>query len=1216
MSQPEGSEEFIRDVFPAELEEINKRRRRLHFTEIPSDRTTSTKLGLIGLALSGGGIRSATFSLGVIQALAKHGLLKTVDYLSTVSGGGFIGSCLSSLLNDKDVGPEQDRFPLHYKVGTKEPLAVGQLRQGARYLAPGGVLDKLRIPALILRGVLSNLLIFLFLILLFVSVTEFVYEVGTRVRLRFGYLVLLGVVAFVSLVIASPLLSRFLHVRSSWARRNLLEMTFTVILVALLCIVFLVPMLLLVDQSFDTSWSDVKKSITANLMRPFEPRDYLQWLMIFALLVMFMLAGRASQHVTRLGGKITLFVLGLLGPAFLFLIYIALLTMVVDSPFITAKELFTLDAIYANKLDEMDQVSPDLRREFKDNQVRLAKTAQVITLESDLRWLIHDGGRGFALMLEQGGVSVYPDYQYALNRGSIPPDLRAALMRKGYRLGTQARSLPELRDNHFKIIGSHVYWIVHDPTSGEWSLEQIVAGPTLAEILQRISYTIQISDMSTGVLIRESVSLSDDDLGQAIRFVEQANPHDVVLLVDNSAPPFADQEGFRRTFREALEEALVSLRPTVRMAVFWFDEHVYEAGALEALTTETKQALLQRLFGDGAETLPRVDFQGQRSNSPAALARAMRELRENGRDWVRKSIVLVSDGVIAVTSDHHDTDLQDWIEQEFAHDAQTVGIRLYGITLSKQAKFDLFTTMARKTGGAYYPVFESRTGVSFEDISGAMKNVKASAGSHLVSPFDQVTITDRERGTRYALTRAKDGIRIHAILRDYEQLTPAGLADLPGRWRNVFRDNGIELGDGATIAQISDTRWEVQDPYRYTIRRIGRRLKIRRGIEDWGEGLGGLLEGSIPPSIWDGRTDWVLLGVFGVLLIYWLSVDINLTAAHSFYRDRLSKAYLFRVTGSGAVIHHDNQRLSTLNSEGSAAPYHLINVALNLQGSKDPSLRGRVCDFFIFSKHYIGSLTTGFLKTWDMERYDGNLDLGTAMAISGAAAAPNAGVTTKKSLVFIMTLLNIRLGYWLPNPRVASDASWFTRLGLRRGPGPKYVLKESLGHLDAEGRYVNVSDGGHVENLAIFELLRRRCKFIISVDGERDNNMRFGGLVKLLLYARIDLGIEIDIDLDPIRKDEHGLSSKHWALGTIRYADGEIGYLLYIKSSLTGDEYEYIRKYRSENPSFPHESTAEQFFTEARFEAYRGLGYYIGDQLFSNNEALGEFKSLKQQPSG
>ncbi len=162
---------------------------------------------------------------------------------------------------------------------------------------------------------------------------------------------------------------------------------------------------------------------------------------------------------------------------------------------------------------------------------------------------------------------------------------------------------------------------------------------------------------------------------------------------------------------------------------------------------------------------------------------------------------------------------------------------------------------------------------------------------------------------------------------------------------------------------------------------------------------------------------------------------------------------------------------------------------------------------------------------------------------------------------------------------------------------------------------MNVSDGGHIENLGIFELLRRRCRFIIVIDGERDSEMRFGGLVKLMLYARIDLGIEIKIDLDPLRKDDSGLSSKQWALGTIRYADGETGHLLYVKSSLAGDEYEYIRKYRSENPMFPHETTGEQFFTEARFEAYRGLGYHIGSKLFSNDDEFDDLKILKEQRS-
>src|SRR5262245_42042528 len=54
------------------------------------------RASLVGLSLSGGGIRSATFNLGALQGLAKHRLLTRLDYISTVSGGGYIGSWLSA----------------------------------------------------------------------------------------------------------------------------------------------------------------------------------------------------------------------------------------------------------------------------------------------------------------------------------------------------------------------------------------------------------------------------------------------------------------------------------------------------------------------------------------------------------------------------------------------------------------------------------------------------------------------------------------------------------------------------------------------------------------------------------------------------------------------------------------------------------------------------------------------------------------------------------------------------------------------------------------------------------------------------------------------------------------------------------------------------------------------------------------------------------------
>ena len=108
--------------------------------------------------------------------------------------------------------------------------------------------------------------------------------------------------------------------------------------------------------------------------------------------------------------------------------------------------------------------------------------------------------------------------------------------------------------------------------------------------------------------------------------------------------------------------------------------------------------------------------------------------------------------------------------------------------------------------------------------------------------------------------------------------------------------------------------------------------------------------------------------------------------------------------------------------------------------------------------------------------------------------------------------------------------------------------------------------------------------------------MHFHGLATLIRTARIDLGINIVIDLDDLRLDTRGYSSAHLAVGQINYpGEQEPGYLLYLKSSCTADEDEVIGEYRHRSPTFPHETTADQFFTEGQFEAYRALGQHIGE---------------------
>jgi hypothetical protein len=195
-----------------------------------------------------------------------------------------------------------------------------------------------------------------------------------------------------------------------------------------------------------------------------------------------------------------------------------------------------------------------------------------------------------------------------------------------------------------------------------------------------------------------------------------------------------------------------------------------------------------------------------------------------------------------------------------------------------------------------------------------------------------------------------------------------------------------------------------------------------------------------------------------------------------------------------------------------------------------------------------------------------------------------------------MTILNVRLGWWLGNPR---------RDGPSSRPGPKFALKSLLGELfalsDGRSAYVNVSDGGHFDNLGIYELVRRRCPFIIACDAEADPFFRFEGLGGAIRKCRADFGVEIIINPTHIRGSKH-----HCVLGTIEYPDAPMGQLLYIKASLTGDEPEDVQQYSTAHDTFPHESTGDQFFSESQFESYRQLGIH---------EIRSVFEGVQSRPS-
>jgi hypothetical protein len=220
------------------------------------------------------------------------------------------------------------------------------------------------------------------------------------------------------------------------------------------------------------------------------------------------------------------------------------------------------------------------------------------------------------------------------------------------------------------------------------------------------------------------------------------------------------------------------------------------------------------------------------------------------------------------------------------------------------------------------------------------------------------------------------------------------------------------------------------------------------------------------------------------------------------------------------------------------------------------------------------------------------LSLGTVMATSGAALSPNMGFHTSSAVAFLLTLFNVRLGQWFFNPARMVKGDRIPRLSLF------YLYYELFGLTKETSRYVYLSDGGHFENLGLYELIRRECEYIIVSDASEDGEYRFGDLGGAIEKCRVDFGVEItDLKTEKIRLEgDTGLSTGHWTQGKIRYKN-KTGVIVYLKPSLTGDEPADVRSYRATHVAFPHQSTGDQWFDEAQFEAYRALGYHIGSEL-------------------
>jgi len=381
-----------------------------------------------------------------------------------------------------------------------------------------------------------------------------------------------------------------------------------------------------------------------------------------------------------------------------------------------------------------------------------------------------------------------------------------------------------------------------------------------------------------------------------------------------------------------------------------------------------------------------------------------------------------------------------------------------------------------------------------------------------------------------------------------------------------------------------------------------------------------------------GSAPAALPGWHWVALLVWVAVfgwfvNLNYISVHRFYRDRLMETFMPDISSAlrnrtGKAVGADSATLQQVaDPDDPRGPFPIVNTNVILVDSKEPVYSQRGGDNFILTPLYCGSNATGWRRT--PEYMDGQMTLATAVAISGAALNPNSGVggeglTRNRVLSLVMYLLNLRLGYWACHPH--------PRLHPWHGPNHFHPGLYAVGNaLKMPGigfterhHFLQLSDGGQFENMAVYELVRRRLGLIIVCDGGEDADFTFSDFQTTVRRIDSDFGAKVSVhpsaspdQMIPGAAEEAkypmgaDFSKRGYMICTIHYRGGGTGILLYLKSTLIDNVSFRVKGYKAQYKEFPDQSTVDQFFDEVQFESYRELGYRLACQMLDDELPAG-----------
>jgi len=378
-----------------------------------------------------------------------------------------------------------------------------------------------------------------------------------------------------------------------------------------------------------------------------------------------------------------------------------------------------------------------------------------------------------------------------------------------------------------------------------------------------------------------------------------------------------------------------------------------------------------------------------------------------------------------------------------------------------------------------------------------------------------------------------------------------------------------------------------------------------------------------------------------VLVAIWWRGDLNVWSLHPFYRRRLAASYALRrfttpapaepspvwVDGEEAEPLPDGGAQATLANilgppeDRSDFPELLICASANI-ADYGATPTGSNVTSFVFSQREVGGPLVGSVAT-DVyarlvDRHAEELTVPTCVAIAGAAFSPSMGKMTRAPLRFLLAVLNLRLGVWLPNPRrldlvrVRADAAGKPTYRFPARARPIYLLWEMIGRNKLDNRFLYLTDGGHYENLGLVELIRRRCQWIWCVDASGDSIDTFNTLGEAFALADSELGVHIDIcpeqqmGPDPVVSAARAQAGKPplvrspYCVGRICYPDGTFGTLVVIKAGVAESAPWEVQSFYERNHQFPCDPTLDQLYTAERFDAYRALGTWSVEEAWGD----------------